>query len=77
MVRQRIRLNEPRKRLKLQSAILRATYDTRPKAYMDLRFWWLHELRQLRAKRRIAGANVKKDMKAAQKELSRLRREYC
>lgn len=64
-------------RLKLESTIIRITYDTRPKTYLNLRYWWLHELAQLRAKRRIHGANVKKDVKIAQKELARLRKEYC
>lgn len=73
----RARLQLKPQRVRMRSYVLKATYDTRPKAYLDLRFWWLHELRQLRAKRRIAGANVKKEMKVAQKELARLRKEYC
>lgn len=77
MVRQRIRLEPLRKRIRLQSLIIPVTYDTRPKEYMDLRYWWLHELAQLRARRRIAGASTTKDIKVAQRELARLRKEYC
>lgn len=64
-----------RMRLRMHSTILRVTYDTRPKAYMDLRFWWLHELRRLRAARR-QGTASRRDIKVAQKELARLRKEY-
>ncbi len=66
-----------RMRLKMHSTVIKATYDTRPKPYLDLRYWWLHELARLRAARRINGLSVKKDMKIAQKELARLRKEYC
>jgi hypothetical protein len=76
-MRERLKLKPERKRLRFSSYVIPATYDTRPKEYLDLRFWWLHELRQLRAKRRIAGASVKKDIKVAQKELARLRKEHC
>lgn len=76
-MRQRIRIKPSRVRLKLKPRTIKATYDTRPKEYLNLRYWWLHELRQLRAKRHITGANVKKDMKAAQRELSKLRQEHC
>lgn len=62
-------------RLRLQSTKIRVIHDKRPKAYLDLRYWWLHELRQLRAKRRN-GVIVKKDIKIAQKELVRIRKEY-
>lgn len=48
----------------------------RPADYLNLRFYWLHELRQLRAKRRVSGTASKRDIKVAQKELSRLRRDY-
>jgi len=70
-------VKEPRARLRLRSVILRATYDTRPKEYIDLRYWWLHELRQIRAKFRVHGLNVKREIKVVQKELARLRKEYC
>lgn len=66
-----------RMRLKLHSTVLKVSYDTRPKVYMDLRYWWLHELAQYRAIKRVTGANVKSKMKIAQKELARLRQEYC
>lgn len=49
---------------------------TYPKPYLNLRFWWLHELRQLRAKRRVSGLNVKKDIRLAQKELAKLRSDW-
>lgn len=65
-----------RVRLNIKTGI-KATYDTRPKQYMDLRYWWLHECAQWRAKRRVNGLNVKRELKAAQKELARLRKEYC
>jgi hypothetical protein len=77
MVRLRIKLKPERKRLRLEKVVLSATYNTRSRIYYNMRFYWLHELRQLRAKRRIAGANVKKDMKAAQGQLAKLREEYC
>lgn len=64
-----------RMRLRLHSTVLRATYDTRPKPYLDLRFWWLHELRRIRAARRN-GLASRTDIKVAQKELARLRKEY-
>lgn len=66
------------KRIRLKVEIhIKATYDTRPKEYMDLRYWWLHECAQQRAKRRIHGINTKPAIKVAQKELARIRREYC
>lgn len=65
MKRMRLRLNgEP------------APAKPRPKDYLNLRFFWLHELRQLRAKRRISGTANKRDIKIAQKELARIRREH-
>lgn len=42
--------------------------------YYRLRFWWLHELRQLRAKRRNGTATIK-DVKAAQRVLKKVRRD--
>ena len=44
--------------------------------YARLRYWWLHELRRLRASVRINGANVKadKERRAAQRKLVDLRR---
>lgn len=65
-----------RLRLRMHSTRIRPIFTTRPKEYLDLRFWWLHELRQLRAMRRINGIHVKPKMKIIQKELARLRREY-
>lgn len=65
-----------RMRLRLRSTVIKAAVTYRPKEYLDLRFWWLHHLRQLRAQRRIAGTANKKDMKVAQRELVRLRREH-
>lgn len=82
-MRQRIKLKPERVRLKVKPERVRlktwskATYNTRPKEYYNLRMYWLHELRQLRAQRRIAGKNVKKDVKAAQRALLKLYREYC
>lgn len=64
-------------RLRMESTVIPVTYDTRPKEYLNLRYWWLHELRQLRAKRRVNGFAIKRDVKIAQKELARLRKEYC
>ncbi len=43
------------------------------KEYRNLRYWWLHELRQLRAQER-SGANVKKAKAEAQRELVKLRK---
>jgi hypothetical protein len=54
---------------------MRLVQQPRPKDYLNLRFYWLHELRQFRAKTRIAGANMKREVKIAQKELLRLRKE--
>lgn len=65
-----------RLRLRLKPTHLCVTYDTRPSRYRQLRLWWLHELRVLRAKRRVNGLTIKRDVKAAQKELSKLRQEY-
>jgi hypothetical protein len=47
----------------------------RPKEYLCLRYHWLHELRQLRAKRKYGTAS-KKDIKIAQRELARIRRDH-
>lgn len=68
------------KRMRLRIKVntnIKATYDTRPKEYMDLRYWWLHECARHRAKGRINGLSFKNDLRVAQKELARLRREYC
>lgn len=62
-------------KVRLRSTILKKMCVTYPKPYLDLRFWWLHELRQLRAKRKYGSAKLK-DIKVAQKELARLRQEY-
>jgi len=64
-----------RLKLRMRSVILIPSECKRPKEYMDLRHWWLHELRQLRAKRKYAGIG-KKEVKIAQKELARLRKDY-
>jgi hypothetical protein len=61
-----------RKRLKLRTKLTKVIKE-RPKEYYGLRFWWLHEIRQLRAKRRIAGLNTKSQVKAAQRALAKLR----
>ncbi len=65
-----------KKRVKLNTGI-KATYDTRPKEYMDLRYWWLHECARARAKGRVHGLPFKSELRVAQKELARLRRELC
>ena len=63
-----------RLRLRLKSTV-KAAKIFRSKDYLNLRFYWLHEIRQLRAKRRISGTASKKDIKVVQRELARLRRE--
>ena len=55
-----------RKRVKLQIQ--------RSKEYLDLRYWWLHELRQLRAKLKY-GSGSKASIKAAQRVLAKLRKD--
>lgn len=65
-----------RLRLQLQSTVIPRIYTKRPKEYLDLRYWWLHELRRLRAARRINGIVAKRDIKVAQKELARIRRDH-
>ncbi len=72
MKRKRLRI-----RVNLQSTKIKATYDTRPKEYMDLRYWWLHECARHRAKGRVHGVPIKKELRVAQKELARLREEHC
>jgi len=42
--------------------------------YFD-RQWYLHELRILRAKRRVAGLNTSKEVKTAQRALAKIRKE--
>ena len=49
--------------------------NKKPKQYFEMRLWWLHELRQLRAKSRISGLNTKALKKYAQRELVRIRKE--
>lgn len=73
----RARLQLKPQRTRMRSYVSAVTYDTRPKEYLNLRYWWLHHLAQLRARKRIAGANVTREKKTAQKELVRLRKEYC
>lgn len=58
-----------RKRIKL--APKRRTND-----YYRLRYWWLAEIRTLKAKHRINGINVKAQIKTAQRELCRVREEH-
>ena len=60
----------------MQRVRLKLKTKPRPKEYLNLRFHWLHELRQLRAKRRVSGTASKRDIKIAQRELLRLRRDY-
>lgn len=50
-------------------------YVKRTSAYYRLRFWWLHELRQLRAKRRVNGIVTKAEIKAVQRVLFKLRKD--
>ncbi len=66
-----------RLRIRMHSYIIPVTYDTRPREYLNLRYWWLHELTQLRAKKRVHGADIRKETKVIQRELARLRSEYC
>jgi hypothetical protein len=59
---------------------LRLKKHTRPQAYVNLRSWWLHELRQLRARNKIAGISsgirsIDKQKKVLQRELVKIRRE--
>lgn len=58
-LRQRVRLAPPK----------------RSPDYYRMRRWWLSEICNLRAKQRVHGANIKKDRKAAQLALSRVRNE--
>jgi hypothetical protein len=37
------------------------------------RYWWLHELTRLRALQRVHGVETRKERKAAQRELVKLR----
>lgn len=64
-----------RLRLRLRTR-LHIRRSVRPKDYIHLRMYWLHELRQLRAKRRVSGTATKKDIKAAQRELAKIRKAY-
>lgn len=54
---------------------IRKRLFTRPSDYLRLRYWWLHELRQYRAKIKY-GAGSKRDIKVVQRELARLRKDY-
>jgi len=59
-----------------RSRLWMAPAKPRPNDYLRLRFYWLHEIRQLRAKRRISGTASTKDIKVAQRELARIRRVH-
>ena len=65
-----------RMRLKVKKTRLQLYTTQRPLKYINLRWYWLHELRQLRAKRRVSGTATKKDIKAAQRELVKIRKAY-
>lgn len=47
----------------------------RSKHYYNVRLWLLHELRILRAKRRVSGLNTLKEIKTAQRALVKVREE--
>jgi hypothetical protein len=47
----------------------------RDKDYCGLRYHWLHELIQLRAKKRVHGATITKETKAIQRTLAKLRKD--
>lgn len=64
------------KRKRLRERVRLAVHAPRSKEYINLRFYWLHELRQLRAKRRVSGTANKADIKAAQRQLAKLRKEH-
>lgn len=63
-----------RTRLRLRQRV-KVVHVERTADYFRLRYWWLHHLRQLRAKRRVAGIVTKNDIKAAQRALGKLRQE--
>lgn len=65
--RKRLTLLEKPVRVRVKKA------STYPTIYIEQRFYWLHELCVLRAKRRYGSAS-KKDIKAAQRELAKLRK---
>lgn len=65
-----------RLRLRVTAPIMRATYNTRPSEYLRLRHWWLGELRNLRAKRRVHGMDVRSETKVMQRELVRIRKVH-
>ncbi len=54
---------------------IRLKLSTPTPEYFRLRYWWLHELRTLRAKRRIAGLNTSREIKTAQRALAKIRKE--
>lgn len=62
-------------RLQLEKGI-KSKIVIRSNDYLRLRFYWLHELRQLRAKRKISGINTKQAIKIAQRELARIRKTH-
>lgn len=58
-------------RKRIQMTAKRRTND-----YYRLRYWWLAEIRTLKAKRRVNGINVQAQIKTAQRELNRVREEH-
>lgn len=64
-----------RLRLRLRTPMPCATYNTRSNDYLRLRYWWLAELINLRAKKRVHGLPIKTEKKMMQRELVRIRKE--
>ena len=54
---------------------LRVLIQPRPDDYHRKRYWWMHELRNARARVKYR-SGPKKDIKAIQRELAKLRKEY-
>ncbi len=76
MLRKRLKPLKPiRLRVKPQTRIARATYNTRPQAYLAHRYQYLNDIRALRAKRRVHGMNVTAEIKKVQRALVKIRRE--
>lgn len=59
-----------RTRLKL------TVHKTREPVYYQLRYWYLHDLTQLRAKTRVHGTPVEQAKRKLQKELVKIRMSY-
>jgi hypothetical protein len=68
-MRKRLRLKPERKRVRLLEPIERSD------EYIRLRFYWIMELYYIRAKRRNGTATMK-DIKKAQRELAKVRKEH-